>query len=122
MNNLEKTQSIHYGCEPLAGCVYSHAAISAHGAQLLEEAGERPHVIELTTRAEGGHEHRIYYALDLHQAAAKAAELLVRMRQQRVRVRLAAIRPASEPETEAFFAELGKYDGHAKGETSRCRR
>jgi hypothetical protein len=122
MNNLEKTQSIHYGCEPLAGCVYSHAAISAHGAQLLEEAGERPHVIEMTARAGCGQEHRLYYALDLHQAAAKAAELLVRMRQQHVRVRLAAIRPASEPESEAFFAELAKYDGQMPGQTSRCRR
>jgi hypothetical protein len=122
MNNSELKQVCGYACEPLAGCVYSHAAVSGEDARLLQDAGAMPHVIELTARAEGIHEHRIYYALDLHQAAAKAAELLVRMRQQHARVRLAAIRPASESETEAFFAELGKYDGHAKGETSRCRR
>ena len=122
MNDSELEKAGGCACEPLAGCVYSYAAISAHGARLLAEVGEMPHVIELAAQADGVHEHRLYYALDLHQAAAKAAELLVRMRQQCVRARLSAIRPASVKETEAFFAELAKYDGHAKGETSRCRR
>jgi hypothetical protein len=121
MNNSELNHVSGYACEPLAGCVYSHAAISGDEARLLQKAGEIPHVIELAARADGGHERRVYYALDLHQATAKASELLVRMRQQHVRVRLAAIRPASEEESEAFFAELAKYDGHAKGETSRSR-
>lgn len=119
MNNKNEPE---YACEPVAGCVYSHTAVSMYDARMLSAAGERPHVIELAARVEGGNEHRLYYALDLHQATAKATELLVRMRQQQVRARLSAIRPASPEETEAFFSELAKYDGHAKGETNRCRR
>jgi hypothetical protein len=121
MSNTDKTAK-SYACEPLAGCVYSYAVISKNAARRLQDAGAKPHVIELTAGTGAGYEYRVYYALDLHQATAKATELLVRMRRQQVRVSLSAIRPACPEETEAFFSELAKYDGHVKGETNRCRR
>lgn len=121
MNTREPKPAAGYACEPMAGCVYSYTAVNNNEALLLSQPWEYPHIIEMVTRAGDGHEHRLYYALDLHQAVAKAAELLVRMRMQRVRVRLAGIRPASDPETEAFFKELAKYDGIESGVTCRCR-
>ena len=36
-------------------------------------------------------------------------------------VRLAAIRPATADETEAFFTELEKHDGLRRGAVNRCR-
>ncbi len=121
MNTRELKPAAGYACEPMAGCVYSFTAVDDHEALLLSQPCDYPHIIELVTRAGGRHEHRLYYALDLHQAVAKAAEMLVRMRQQRLRVRLAGIRPASDPETEAFFTELEKYDGFRAGGVDRCR-
>ena len=121
MNTKKPKPIAGYACEPMAGCVYSYTAVNNNEALLLSQPWDYPHIIEMVTRAGDRHEHRLYYALDLHQAVAKAAELLVRMRMQRVRVRLAGIRPASDPETEAFFKELAKYDGIESGVTCRCR-
>jgi len=119
---MNKENEPGFACEPLAGCVYSHATVSRNTARRLQKTGAKPHVVELTAGTGAEYEHRVYYALDLHQATAKATELLVRMRQQQVKVSLSAIRPAGAEETEAFFSELAKYDGHAKGEINRCRR
>ena len=121
MNTREPKPAAGYACEPMAGCVYGYTAVDNHEAMLLSRPCDHPHIIELVTRAGGAYEFRLHYCLDLHQAVAKAAELLVRMRQQRVRVRLAGIRPASDSETEAFFKELAKFDGIELGVTYRCR-
>lgn len=118
---MDRQDLSRYACEPLAGCVYGYETIGLEQARILAVRGDRPHVVELVTRSGGTCERRAYYCLDLHQAAAKAAEMLVRMRQQRLRVRLTAIRPATADETEAFFAELELYDGFRPGAVSRCR-
>ena len=110
-----------YASEPAAGCVYGYESITHEQALAIAGTGERPHVIELVTRSNGVSERRRHYCMDLHQAAAKAAEILVRMRQQRQRVRLAAIRPATADETEAFFTELEKHDGLRRSAVNRCR-
>lgn len=110
-----------YASEPAAGCVYGYESITHEQALVLAGTGESPHIIELVTRSNGASELRRHYCMDLHQAAAKAAEILVRMRQQRQRVRLAAIRPATAAETEAFFTELELYDGFRRGLVTRCR-
>jgi len=103
-----------YACEPLAGCVYHYEGVSVRKARTLSALHEQPHMIELiATVSPGRAEHRMYYSLDLPQAIAKAAELVTRMRQQRVGVRLCAVRPATDDETEVFFAELAKYDGNS---------
>jgi len=103
-----------YACEPLAGCVYRYRRIRPELARRLAEPSGRPHVVELiVTEPPDRLEHRLHYALDLPQAVAKAAEMATRMRRQGVGVDLCAIRPATDEETEAFFAELVKYDGEA---------
>lgn len=122
MNGTKPETAYGYACEPLAGCVYSFKNIQPRQAKIMSKPGIMPHVIELVAKPERRlPEYRRYYALDLSQAVAKAAELLVRMRRQRVRIRLLSIRPAADAETEAFFKELAKYDGHEVGETCRCR-
>lgn len=118
---MDRNDQRLYASEPAAGCVYGYESITHEQALVLAGTGERPHVIELVTRSNGVSERRRHYCMDLHQAAAKAAEILVRMRQQRQRVRLAAIRPATAAETEAFFTELELYDGFRPGPVSRCR-
>jgi hypothetical protein len=110
-----------YAGEPHAGCVYRHAHVTEAEAGVLTRRGEVPHVVELMADAGGGCELRLHYCLDLHQAAAKAAEILVRMFGQGLLVRLAAIRPATGDETEAFFTELEKHDGLRRGAVNRCR-
>lgn len=110
-----------YAGEPHAGCVYRHAHVTEAEAGVLMRRGDVPHVVELMADAGGGCELRLHYCLDLHQAAAKAAEILVRMFGQGLLVRLAAIRPATGDETEAFFTELEKHDGLRRGAVNRCR-
>ena len=107
-----------YACEPLAGCVYRYRAVSLRRARALASPFHAPHIIELVAWPHGRRpEHRGYYALDLPQAVAKATELTVRLRRQQIPAKLIAIRPATDRETNAFFAELAHHDGltSAKG-------
>jgi hypothetical protein len=101
-----------YACEPLAGCVYRYRAVSIRRARALALPFHAPHIIEMVAWPHGQRpEHRGYYALDLPQAVAKATELTVRLRRQQISAKLIAIRPATDSETNAFFAELAHYDG-----------
>lgn len=110
-----------YASEPNAGCVYGHVPVTGAEAEVLRSRGDVPHVVELLADAGDGCEIRLHYCMDMQQASAKAMEILVRMRRQKLRVWLVAIRPATVGETEAFFTELEKYDGFRRGETIRCR-
>lgn len=46
---------------------------------------------------------RRYYALNLPQAAVRAAEIEIRLREQELKAALVAIRPATDEETNTFF-------------------
>lgn len=112
-----------YACEPLAGCVYRYRAVSLRRARALALPFHAAHIIELVAWPQGRNpERRDYYALDLPQAVAKATEITVRLRRQQIPAKLVAIRPATDSETNAFFAQLAHFDGltPAKG-IERCR-
>lgn len=115
--------STTYACEPLAGCVYCFTPLNRRQALRLSKRQHKAHIIELIALQPGGnHEQRLYYALDLPQAVAKATEITVHLRRQLIAAKLIGIRPASSSETNAFFAELAKYDGHVPAaELTRCR-
>ena len=85
--------------------------------QAMEEARKRdiPQIIEVlvwpySELTEQCPVLRRYYALNLPQAAIRAAEIEIRLREQELRAVLVAIRPATDEETNTFFRVMDKLE------------
>ena len=97
-----------YAFDNIAGPVYRAEHATAQEAESLARGREQPQVIEILVwpypeQRDRRPVLRAYYALNLPQAAARAVEIEVRLREQELRAVLSAIRPASAEETELFF-------------------
>lgn len=117
MNNRGQGEEREYGFDTVAGPVYRSARIGIQDAETLARGREQPQVIEILVwpypeTPDQRPEVRTYYALNLPQAAARAVEIEIRLREQDLRAALAAIRPATANETELFFRA---YDALEQG-------
>ncbi len=97
-----------YAFDNIAGPVYRAEHATAQEAVSLARGREQPQVIEILVwpypeQRDRRPVLRAYYALNLPQAAARAVEIEIRLREQDLRAVLATIRPATAEETELFF-------------------
>lgn len=111
MNRKSQDEKRVYAVDTVAGPVYRAEHVTAQEAESLAVGRERPQIIEVVVwpypeALDQMPVLRAYYALNLPQAAARAVEIEIRLREQELRAALTAIRPATTDETELFFRAL----------------
>ncbi len=104
-----------YTFDHQAGPIYGFSPISSNEAGRLATQRDNPQIIEVLVwpYPESPDQRpvlRHYYALNLPQAAVRAAEIEIRLREQELRAALVAIRPASNEETNTFFSVMDKLE------------
>jgi hypothetical protein len=104
-----------YRVDNQAAPVYGFTPISCVDAEQLSTQREVPHIIIFVVwpYSESPDQRpvlRHYYALNLPQAAVRAAEIEIRLREQDLRTALVAIRPATNAETNTFFRVMDKLE------------
>lgn len=97
-----------FATDALAGPVYAARPADSGKIAALTAARDRPQVVLVLVWPHPGAgaaepELRRYFALNLPQAVARAAEIAVRLPEQERRAVLAGLRPATRAETERFF-------------------
>lgn len=100
-----------YTFDAVAGPVYRSAKVTEAEAESIAKGREYPHVIDILVwpYPEARDRRivlRVYYALNLPQAMARAVDAEIRLREQGLKAVLAAVRPAGIEETELFFRAL----------------
>lgn len=108
MNRSSQGEERVYAFDNVAGPVYRAEYATAQEAEALARGREQPQVIEILVwpypdQRDRRPVLRAYYALNLPQAAARAVEIEIRLREQEMSAALSAIRPATAEETELFF-------------------
>ena len=102
-----------YAFDWLGGPVYRFRRMTAVPRTMPMGVADRPHIIEVVVQDEqnaGHHELRLYFALNLAQAVARAAELLTRLPELEIGVRVLGIRPGSDQEIDAFFRAMDRLE------------
>jgi len=104
-----------YSIDCQAGPVYRFRHLNRHLADRLARRRGRPHIISMMVwpypeYPDQTPELRNYYALNLPQAAVRAAEIEIRLREQELTAALIAIRPATRRETNAFFRVMDELE------------
>ena len=104
-----------YEFDHQAGPVYGSHTLSPADAEKLARQREVPHVVEVVVwpypeSTDQRPEMRRYYALNLPQAAGRAVEIEIRLREQELRAAITAIRPATKDETNTFFMAMAKLE------------
>lgn len=108
LSKNRRKSNADYAFDTQAGPVYRSARVTAKIAERMAAGRENPHVIEILvlqhpdTAAQKA-ELRVYYALNLPQAVARAAELEIRLREQGLKALLVALNPADVRISELFF-------------------
>jgi hypothetical protein len=108
VNRRSQGEERVYAFDNIAGPVYRAEHATVQQAESLASRREQPQVIEILVwpypeQRDRRPVQRAYYALNLPQAAARAVEIEIRLREQDLRAVLSAIRPATANETELFF-------------------
>lgn len=111
MSECQQTQREQLTYDTLAGPVYASQTVDHAEARRLVRARDQPQIVEVLVcphaeAPEQRSELRRYYVLNLPQAAARAAEIDIRLREQELRAAVVAIRPATGEETNVFFRAL----------------
>ncbi len=104
-----------YSMDCRAGPVYRSRHLSRHLARRLGRRRGRPYIISMMVWPYPEYpnqtpELRNYYALNLPQAAARAVEIEIRLREQELQAALIGIRPATRRETNAFFRVMDELE------------
>jgi len=97
----------------VGGPVYRKRELTSQAASAARRQAEGAYVIAvLVTPGEGDSpvELREYFALNLHQAIARAAELQVRLPSLEIPAVVVGIRPATEHELDAFFRAIDRME------------
>ena len=115
MRETSRYEGEKYTFDREAGPVYRWSLIGEEDAFALQVCRESPCIIEVLVwpYPEATDQRpvlRHYYALNLPQAAVRAAEIEIRLREQEIRAALVAIRPATDEETNTFFRVMDKLE------------
>lgn len=111
MSDCHEEAECAYAFDTQAGPVYRSIRVTEEYAEKLARGREHPYVIDMLVWPypevlDRLPVLRVYYALNLPQAVARAVEIEIRLREQGLKALLAAVRPAETGETELFFRAL----------------
>jgi len=107
-----------YAFDWVGGPVYRKRGVPAQQADAAQRTADAAHMIAvLVTPGEPDSpvELREYFALNLRQAIARAAELQVRLCELETPAILAGIRPATDAELDAFFRAIDRLEEEMPG-------